>query len=320
MNTQAAPLRAVVARRADQRGVAVGGERDARAEPAFPELSPVPVSFGPCWLQTPPERVNTHAAPLASLSSPAADQRRVAVGGERDEHAEFACCRSSPPVSFAPCWLQTPPERVNTHAAPVAVSSSGPPISAVLPSAESATLVPNSPSPVSPRAGELCALLGPGRARAREHPRRARAGVVAGAADQRRVAVGRRAPRCSRIRLRRSRPPPVSFSPCWVQVEPERVNTHAAPVCRLSSGPADQRRVAVGGERHAVAEFAVADLARAGELFALLGPGRARAREHPRRAAEFVRRRGPPISAVLPSADSATLEPNFAFADSRPRR
>src|SRR5438874_55035 len=30
-------------------------------------------------------------------------------------------------------------------------------------------------------------------------------------------------------------PTPVSFDPCWVQVEPERVNTHAAP--GPSSGP-----------------------------------------------------------------------------------
>src|SRR5580692_2658900 len=77
------------------------------------------------------------------------------------------------PVSFSPCWVQVEPERVNTHAAPLSLSSFQPPISAVSPSADSATIVPNLPSPLSP--------------------------------------------------------PPVSFSPCWVQVEPERVNTHAAP-------------------------------------------------------------------------------------------
>ena len=30
---------------------------------------------------------------------------------------------------------------------------------------------------------------------------------------------------------------PVSFDPCWVQVEPDRVNTHAAPTLSLSKGP-----------------------------------------------------------------------------------
>src|SRR5262249_33659976 len=32
-------------------------------------------------------------------------------------------------------------------------------------------------------------------------------------------------------------PIPVSFGPCCVQVEPERVNTHAAPISLLSPGP-----------------------------------------------------------------------------------
>src|SRR5439155_12626778 len=32
-------------------------------------------------------------------------------------------------------------------------------------------------------------------------------------------------------------PPPVSFSPCWVHVAPERVKTHAAPLPLLSPGP-----------------------------------------------------------------------------------
>ncbi len=81
-------------------------------------------------------------------------------------------------VSFSPCWVQVEPERVNIHAAPRALLSPLPPISAVLPSEESATLTPNRPSPLSP--------------------------------------------------------PPVSFSPCWVQTSPERVNTHAAPALLLS--------------------------------------------------------------------------------------
>ncbi len=152
-------------------------------------LSPAPVSFGPCWLHTPPERVNTQAAPVRAVVLPAADQRRVAVGGERDEHAELAV------VLFAAGELRpllAPyPARAREHpAAPVATLSSGPPISAVLPSAESATLCAEFACSGLAGAGQLFALLGPGRARAREHPGRADAAVVAAAADQRRVAVG----------------------------------------------------------------------------------------------------------------------------------
>src|SRR2546423_1806972 len=90
------------------------------------------------------------------------------------------------PVSFSPCWVQVGPARVKIHAAPTpfppgAALSKEPPIRAVLPSAESATPEPNSLVPLAPL--------------------------------------------------------PVSFSPCWVQVEPARVNTHAAPAKLLSVEP-----------------------------------------------------------------------------------
>ena len=77
---------------------------------------------------------------------------------------------------------------------------------------------------------------------------------------------------------------PVSFGPCWLQVEPERRKTHAAPTRWLSRGTADQRVRAFFGERHALAEFARAGLFFARELRALLGPFFARAGEDPRRA------------------------------------
>jgi hypothetical protein len=40
------------------------------------------------------------------------------------------------PMSLSPCWLQAPPARVNTHAAPSPVLSFGPPTIAVFPSVE----------------------------------------------------------------------------------------------------------------------------------------------------------------------------------------
>src|ERR1700686_967340 len=106
-----------------------------------------------------------------------------------DERATLEPKRTSPtpplPVSLGPCWLQVEPERVNTHAAPRSSLSVSPPMSAVLPSDERATALPKRP----------CTPLPPSSA------------------------------------------PPRSFSPCWDQVEPERVNTHAAPRCPLAPAP-----------------------------------------------------------------------------------
>jgi hypothetical protein len=48
------------------------------------------------------------------------------------------------------CWVHVVPERVNTNAAPLAEFSLGEPTSAVLPSADSATLHPKAPLPISP--------------------------------------------------------------------------------------------------------------------------------------------------------------------------
>ena len=264
-NTQAAPTPLLSVGAADQRGVAFGGERDARAEGAFAGLfAAFPVSFSPCCAHVVPERVNTHAAPVPSLSSGRADQRGVCLGGQRHACAEFAraglaaaavsfspcwvhfsararehprradclrcrsgrrsarCCRrrraprllpNSPapvsplPVSFSPCWVHVSARAREHPSGADAVLSVGPPISAVLPSEESATLAPNSPAPVSPPLSrELFALLGPFFARAREHPRRADfRRCRRRSADQRGVRLRRRAPRWRRIRPRRSR-------------------------------------------------------------------------------------------------------------------
>src|ERR1700726_1362402 len=143
--------------------------------------SPPPVSFEPCCVHVEPERVNTHAAPslLLSLSPPTS---AVFPSPESATLTPKAAAPTAPlPVSFAPCWVQVDPERVNTHAAPTKLLSFSPPIRAVLPSADNATLTPNRPAPTSPL--------------------------------------------------------PVSFEPCWVQVDPERVNTHAAPTNLLSLSP-----------------------------------------------------------------------------------
>src|SRR5450759_1713700 len=54
------------------------------------------------------------------------------------------------PTSLLPCWVQTLPLRVKTHAAPVPLLSVNPPTMAVLPSADSATDQPWSALPTAP--------------------------------------------------------------------------------------------------------------------------------------------------------------------------
>jgi hypothetical protein len=104
--------------------------------------APVPTSFA-CWLQIPPERVNTHAAPVTALSL---GPPTIAVSPSPESETENPCPTGEgpmapEPISFA-CWLHTPPDRVNTHAAPASALSPDPPTMAVFPSAESETEIP----------------------------------------------------------------------------------------------------------------------------------------------------------------------------------
>ena len=82
---------------------------------------PVPTSLLPCCVQTSPLRVNTHAAPvvLLSLGPPT-----MAVLPSADSATDAPWDHKPPPyslvvpTSLSPCCVQTPPLRVNTHAAP----------------------------------------------------------------------------------------------------------------------------------------------------------------------------------------------------------
>ena len=69
----------------------------------------------------------------------------MAVLPSADSATEMPCSAAPTapvPTSFVPCWVQTPPLRVKTHAAPVKLLSRYPPTMAVLPSADSATEMP----------------------------------------------------------------------------------------------------------------------------------------------------------------------------------
>jgi hypothetical protein len=99
------------------------------------------VSFA-CCVHVPPERAKVQAVPWPELSF-GAPIRAIVPSPESETLVPNAPEFVSPlPVSFA-CCVQVPPERWKIQAAPTPLESSGPPISAVLPSAESETLKPN---------------------------------------------------------------------------------------------------------------------------------------------------------------------------------
>jgi hypothetical protein len=106
--------------------------------------APVPTNLFPCWVQTPPLRVNTHAPsarhPPTMAVLPSADSATDIPwpSGNAPSPARWGPV----PTNLLPCCVHTPPLRVNTHAAPVVLLSLGPPTSAVLPSADSATDAP----------------------------------------------------------------------------------------------------------------------------------------------------------------------------------
>ena len=72
---------------------------------------------------------------------------------------------------------------------------------------------------------------------------------------------------------------------------------------------ADQRRAAIAGERHETKPSLLPGRVRGGHLRPLLGP-RWPVRVNAQTAPASLESPGPPISAVLPSADNATLAPN----------
>jgi hypothetical protein len=137
------------------------------------------------------------------------------------------------PTSFGPC-VHTPPERVNTHAAPppTPLVSLGPPMRAVLPSVDSATEEPWAAGDAAPVPTSF-ALLRPHATRAREHPccshgrHRSRNPIVTEPANEGGIAVGGKRYGIALIGGAYA-PAPTSFAPCCVHTPSERVNTHAA--------------------------------------------------------------------------------------------
>ena len=154
------------------------------------------------------------------------------------------------PTSFAPCWLQTPPLRVKTHAAPLNPLSRYPPTIAVLPSPDSATeQALGLGASHSAGADQLRALLAPDPAASGEDPRRSgervvdvpahNGGVAVGGQRDRNVSFVGAAHSAGADELRALLTP----DPAASGEDPRR---SAGPVVEK---PADDRGVAVGGQR-----------------------------------------------------------------------
>src|SRR5262245_35537548 len=117
-------------------------ERDTEMPWLATPTAPVPTSLDPCWVHTPPLLVQNHAAPADPLSSYPPTMAAL-PSAERDTKMPCpADPTASVPTSLDPCWVQTPPLRVQTHTAPQSPLSASPPTMAVLPAADSATEYP----------------------------------------------------------------------------------------------------------------------------------------------------------------------------------
>src|SRR5215475_11244002 len=198
-----------------------------------------------CCVQTPPLRVNTHAAPVAPRPKGADRSHRLSPGPPKiavlpsaDNATEMpwlALPPASVPTSFLPCCVQTPPFRVNTHAAPVLLLSDHPPTIAVLPSADSATDIPWRAFPTAPVPTSFlpcCIQTLP--LRVNTH--------AASVPHPPTMAVLPSAETATDIPWPSGNggspaPLPMSLLPCCVQTSPLRAHTHADPVVRLSLGP-----------------------------------------------------------------------------------
>src|SRR5215510_8808545 len=205
-----------------------------------PPTAPLPISLAPCWVQTPPLRVNTHAAPRLLLS---ALPPTMAVLPLSDSATESPWKMKDPtppvPTSFGPCCVQTPPLRVNTHAAPTKPLSLFPPTMAVLPSPDSATEAPwlANPPPTPPPTsfGPSCVHTPPLRVKTHAAPMKPLSPTPPT------MAVLPSADSATEVPCMAGAVPtvplPTSFGPCCIHAPPLRVKTQAAPAPPLSLPP-----------------------------------------------------------------------------------
>ena len=148
------------------------------------------------------------------------------------------------PTSFDPCWAQTPPERVNTQAAPMPPSSLKPPSIRVFAVRRQRHGVPLGVQPDGVGAPEERALRAPDPAAAREHPHRSIPAAAPASADGSRVAIRRQGDRPAEDGVVRTDPRACERRPL---LRPDA--SAARPDPGGEPEPADQRGVSVSRER-----------------------------------------------------------------------
>ena len=228
-------------------------------------------------------------------------------------------------TSRAACSLMVAP-LTNAQAPPREPLSSAPPSKAVLPFDASATLAPNSPLPVSPRAVSFspCWLhFSPACVNTHAAPS---PGTPSSLWLSQGPPINASWPLEDSATLwpnwasRPDSPSAVSFSPCWLHFLPERVNTQAAPVpgpkpWALLSHGAPTIAVLPSDESATLRPNWPSPISPVGtDSRALLTPRFTRPRERVHGpgspACPISSSIGAPISAVVPAADRAMLQPN----------
>src|SRR5664280_237906 len=136
-NTQTAPL-PLLSWGPPATSVLASPERATEVPCPGSPAAPVPTSLSPCCFQAPAARVNTQTAPTPLLSPGPPTAAVLPSEDSATAQPWFALATAPVPTNLAPVCVHWPPERVNTQAAPVPVLSPGPPMIAVLPSAERA--------------------------------------------------------------------------------------------------------------------------------------------------------------------------------------
>ena len=152
--------------------------------------APLPTSFAPCWLHTPPLRVKTHVAPADAVVGKPADDRGVAVARQRDRVALLGGSHSAAADQLRALLAPHPAAAGEDPRRSGAAVVAGPAHDrgvAVGGQRDRIALLGGSHSAA---ADELRALLAPHPAAAGEDPRRSGAAVVGVPAHDRGVAVG----------------------------------------------------------------------------------------------------------------------------------
>ena len=254
-----------------------------------------------------PSRVKTQAPSAAPLPGPPTSAvSPSAASATPTPIAPSLPVTASSGTSLGPCCAQTAPVRANTQAAPVPTPlgacggglSVGPPISAVVPSDDSATLRPNAPFPVSSSAvsfGPCCVQPVLVRVNTQAAPNGWPEPATKPSrrpADERRRPVRRECDAGAELATAGL----VAGGELRALLRPRHSRADEYPSRPRSAGvavSADQRGVAIDRQRDADPEQPAARLVACGQPQALLAPHGSAAREHPGRARIAVLRWSP---------------------------